>query len=134
MKYYLLLIAAVIIGQTFIACVSAWVFQRSNPNIGYFKALRIYLAKEVGTFVVIVSFTIMVMFVLSDWMDLTTSRAELIAKGKLTKFEQAQKNFRTYAAIYGAFAQLLALLFFKGGKKAIETFGKEKAGVDISAN
>lgn len=133
MKYYLLLIIAVIIGQTFVAAVASWVFQRKNDNIGYWKAFKIYLHKEVGTFVVILSFTLLVMFVLSDWMDLTTSRAELIKKGALSKFENAQKNFRTYAAVYGVFAQWLAMLFFKGGQKAIENYGKQK-GIDNLTN
>jgi hypothetical protein len=131
MKYYFLLLFAVIIGQTFLAAVSAWVFQKGNDNIDYPKALQLYFKKEMGTFFVILTFTLMLMFVLSDWMDLATSRTDLIAKGALTKFEQAQKNFRTVAVVYGVFAQWIAFLFYKGGKNAIEKYGKER-GVNIN--
>lgn len=131
MKYYLLLVFAVIIGQTFTGCVSAWVFQRKNDAIDYWKALKLYFKKEVGTFMVILTFTILLMFILSDWMDLSVSRAELMSREKLNRFEQAQKFFRTVAILYGVFAQWLAFLFFKGGKKAIDDYGK-KAGVDTT--
>lgn len=131
MKYYFLLIAAVILGQTFTGCVSAWYYQRKNEAIGYGKALKVYFHKEIGTFAVIISFTLLVLFALSDWMDLTKTRAELLAKGELTKFEQAQKFFRTVAVIYGVFAQWAALYFFKKGKNAIEDYGK-KEGVNLN--
>lgn len=131
MKYYLLLISAVILGQSFLGAISAWVFQRKNDAITYWKALNLYMKKEVGTFVVIVTFTLMLMFVLSDFMDLTKSRAELIAKGQLNRFEEAQKFFRTVAVVYGVFAQWLAYLFYKGGRNAIQNYGKQK-GVDVS--
>lgn len=133
MEYYIKLFIAVIIGQTFLAAMSAWVFQRKNDAIDYWTALRVYLRKEIGTFIVILSFTGLVMFVLSDFMDLTKSRAELIAQGELNKFEQAQKFFRTVAVLYGVFAQWLAYLFYKGGRKAIEEYGKEK-GIDLDLN
>lgn len=131
MKYYIILLLAVVLGQTFLAAMSAWVFQRKNEAISYKKALELYFKKEVGTFFVIISFTLLLMFVLSDYMDLTKTRAELIAKGELNRFEQAQKFFRTVAVLYGVFAQWLAYLFYKGGKKAIEDYGKTK-GIDVN--
>jgi len=128
--YYLLLFVAVIIGQSFFASIVTWYYQRNNPMISYRKAFGIYLKKEVGTFIVITCFTLLLMFILSDYMDLTKTRAELIAKGKLNRFESIQKSFRTYAVIYGVFAQFFAVLFYKGGIKAITDFGKEK-GIDV---
>lgn len=133
MIYYFLLIAAVIIGQVFVAAISAWIFQRNNEKIDYPTALKIYFNKEMGTFVVIISFTIIVMFVLSDWMDLTISKAQLLSREKLTKFEQAQSKFRTVAALYGMFAQWAALFVYKGGRNAIANYGK-KQGVDVNEN
>lgn len=126
MKYYTLLIAAVALGQTFTAAVSSWVYQRRNENISYWVAFKLYLKKEIGTFAVILSFTLMLMFALSDFMDLTKTRAELMAKGELNKFETAQKFFRTVALVYGVFAQWIALRFFKEGKKAVLDYGKDK--------
>lgn len=129
-KYYFLLLAAVIIGQTFFASIVSWYYQRNNPNITYWRAFGIYLHKEVGTFIVVLSFTLVLMFVLSDYMDLNVSRQELILKDQLNKWEKLQKNFRTWAIIFGVFAQFFAILFYKGGIKAITDFGKEK-GIDV---
>lgn len=131
--YYLILIAAVIIGQTFVAAVASWIFQRSNDKIEWWTAIKLYLKKEIGTFAVIISFTFIILFILSDWMDMTATREILRSKEKLTKFEQAQSVFRTVAIVYGVFAQSLALLFFKAGKKAIESYGT-KHGVDVNSN
>lgn len=131
--YYLLLLAAVIIGQSFFASIVTWYYQRNNPAISYKQAFVLYLKKEAGTFIVIICFTLILMFILSDYMDLTMSRAELIAKGKLNRFESIQKSFRTFAVIYGVFAQFFAVLFYKGGIKAISDFGRDK-GIDINEN
>lgn len=131
MKYYFLLLAAVIIGQTFTGCISAWFFQLKNDKIDYLTALKLYFRKEFGSFFVVLSFTVLLMFILSDWMNLNTSRAELLAKGELTKFEKAQVYFKTVAVIYGAFAQWIAYFFYKKGKTAIEQYGK-KHGVDVN--
>lgn len=131
MKYYFLLLMAVIIGQTFTAAIAAWIFQRSNDAIDYFTALKLYLKKEFGSFAVIISFTVLLMFILSDWMDLSVTRADLLAKGQLTRFEQAQAKFKTVAVIYGAFAQWVAYFFYKKGKTAIEEYGK-KNGIDLN--
>lgn len=129
MIYYLLLWLAVIIGQLFFTTVAVWIWQRKNPNINYWQAVRLYVSKEVGTYVVIFFTTIVLMFILQDWMDLNISKAELMVKETLTRFEKAQMKFRTYATGYGTFAHLIALLLFKGGKNAIEQFGKSK-GID----
>lgn len=133
MKYYLLLIAAVVIGQLFFSVVSVWYYQRSNPQIDFFKALQVYFKKEIGTYIMIFCFTLLLMFVLSDWMDLHATRHDLLLKEDLNKFEQAQIKFRTYATCYGVFAQFVALYFYKGGKDAIDKFGKSK-GIDINNN
>lgn len=131
--YYLLVIAAVILGQTFTAAFLSWRHQISNDLIVYPTAFKVYIQKNIGTFVVIITFTSLVLFVLSDWMDLSLTRAELIAKGKLTKVEAIQSKFKTYAAFYGIFAQWIASYFFKAGEKAIKDYGKQK-GVDINNN
>lgn len=133
MKYYLLLGLAVLLGQVFVAASAAWVYQRANENITYWKALQLYFKKEIGTFILIMSFTVLVMFVLSDWMDLTINKIDLLSKEKLTKFETAQSKFRTVAALYGMLAQWIALLVYKGGRNAVMNYGK-KQGVDIEQN
>ena len=131
MKYYALLFLAVIIGQTFVACVVVWVEQRKNRKLGYFKALKLYLEREVGSFMTILSFTAMVMFVMSDWMNLKLTKEDLLLKETLNKFEAAQVKFRTVAVCYGVFAQWIAWLFYKGGVHAIRNYGKTRGVDDI---
>lgn len=131
MKYYLLLLLAVIIGQSFWASATVWYHQNQNENLNFFKALIVYFKKEVGSYVVVLLLTILIMFVLSDYMDLNVSRADLIAKGSLSKWENAQKMFRTYASEYGVFAQLVASLFYKGGVQAIMKYGKSH-GIEVN--
>lgn len=124
--YYLLVIAAVILGQTFTAAFLSWKHQTTNDLINYPTAFKLYINKNIGTFAVIVTFTLLVLFVLSDWMDLNLTKAELLAKGQLTKVEAIQTKFKTYATFYGIFAQGIASLFYKGGELAIKNYGKSK--------
>lgn len=131
MKYYLLLWVAVIIGQLFFAVAAVWVWQKKNPNINYFQALKVYFEKEVGTYTLVLAATIIISFILSDWMDLSISKQELMSKNELTRFEYWQAKFRTAATIFGTFAHLLAAIFFKSGKEAIVKFGRSK-GVNLS--
>ncbi len=131
MKYYLLLWVAVVVGQLFFTTVAVWVWQRKNPYINYVPALKKYVNKEVGTYIVIFFTTLLLMFILQDWMNLNISKAELLVKEKLTRFEAAQMKFRTYATGYGVFAHLIALIVYRGGKNAIEQFGKSK-NIDIN--
>lgn len=128
--YYLILIAATIIGQTFTAAFLSWKYQLTNDLIEYPKAFKIYLHKNVGTFSVIVSFTLMLLFALSDWMDMSMTKQQLLSIEKRTRFQEAQLKFRTVALFYGVFAQGIASLFYKGGELAIKNYGKQK-GVDL---
>jgi ATP/ADP translocase len=129
MKYYSLLMAAVVLGQLFVASLMIYYYQSKNENINYLKASGIYFNKSIARYVMIISFTLLVMFVLSDYMDLNITRAELMIKGELSKFEKAQKNFRTIASVYGMFAELVPLLVYKGVGKAIMQYSA-KLGID----
>jgi hypothetical protein len=131
MKYYTLLLAAVLFGQLFVASLMIYYYQSKNENINYIKASTIYFRKSVARYVMIFSFTILVMFVLSDFMDLNITRADLMAKDKLSKFESAQKNFRTVASVYGMFAELILTLVYKGIGRAIIQYGT-KLGIEAN--
>jgi hypothetical protein len=130
--YYLILIAAVIIGQTFTAAYLSWKYQTANDLIDYPKAFKLYINKNIGTFAVIVTFTLIVLFVLSDWMDMTMTKQQLLSLEKRTRFQEAQLKFRTVAIVYGVFAQLIASLLYKGGELAIKNYGKQK-GIDTDS-
>lgn len=127
--YYIILIVAVIIGQSFTAAYLSWKYQNANELIDYPKAFKLYIHKNIGTFTVIVSFTLILLFVLSDWMDMTLTKTELLSITKRTKFQEAQLKFRTVAIVYGVFAQGIASMVYKGGELAIKNYGK-KQGVE----
>lgn len=128
--YYLILVAAVIIGQTFTAAYLSWKYQTANDLIDYRKAFSIYVHKNIGAFFVIISFTLILLFIISDWMDMSLTKTELLSKVKRTKFEEAQLKFRTVAIVYGVFAQLIASLLYKGGEVAIKNYGKKHGAED----
>jgi hypothetical protein len=129
MKYYLYLLISVLLGQLLVAAIAVYYYQSKNPHINYWKAVQVYLAKSIPVYAVIMAITFIVMFLLSDYMDLNLSRADLIAKDKLTKFELAQKNFRLLAICFGIAAELVALIVYKGVRLAVLDYGK-KLGVD----
>lgn len=124
MKYYLLLISATILGQLFVASIGIYYYQLQNDCIGYWKAAKIFANKQLAVWFVIILFTMIILFVLPDWMDLSLSRATLEAKTTLTRFEKLQKIYRTFAVVYGVGAQWIALLAFKGTRNAILKYGK----------
>lgn len=124
MIYYVLLWVAVVIGQLFFATAAVWYWQRSNNNIDYITALKLYFKKEVGTYILVLSATMLLTFILPDWFNIKMTKADLLAKSEITRFEYWQIRFRTGATIYGTFAHLIALIFYKGGMKAVKDFGK----------
>lgn len=128
--YYLDLIISILMGQLFAASVWTYIFQFNNENIKYWKALKLYLKKERGSIALIISFTIIIMFIIPDWFDLHKSKADLLSMESLTKFEFIQSKWRTFVILYGIFLQSLALLVYKGGRELIKNYGKEKAGIN----
>jgi hypothetical protein len=129
MKYHLLLLVSVLLGQLLVGAIAVYYYQSKNPHINYRKAVQVYLMKSVPVYSVIIAITLIAMFLLSDYMDLNLTRADLVAKGKLTKFEIAQMNFRLIAVCFGISAELIANIVYKGVRIAIIDYGK-KLGVD----
>lgn len=131
MKYYLILTFAVILGQLFAAAIYIYLWQAKNDMIGYSKASELYVKKNIPAYVIILLFTILIMFVMSDYMDMNLSRAELIAKGRLTRFENIQANFRLYSIAYGVFAEVLIAMLYKKAKNEITNYAG-KQGFDLT--
>lgn len=125
--YILELIVATILGQTLVASISAWEAQRKNSNLDAFKAIFVYFKHESAKFLMIVIATLCLMFILPLVMDMEMTRKELILKeGTLTIVEKIQKNFRLYALLWGVFVELVVLVFYRGGRKAVQDYGKSK--------
>lgn len=124
--YYSNLIIAFIVGQLFFTAICSFYLQKNLPNVDYWTAFKIFLKKEFGGLVVAISFVLMLLFVLPDFINLQMTREELLKKENLTKVEQAQIWFKTIATAFGIFAQWIPFIVFKRGKKAIEDYAKQK--------
>lgn len=127
-KYITLLIGAVFLAQAFIAAFAVYVKQLSNPNINYWQAVKLYFQSNKARYVLVAVCVLILSFVLSDYMDLSVTRAELRAKGvdTLNKVEKIQLYFKSWAIGVGAFIEVIAVLAYKAGFKSIIDFGKSK--------
>lgn len=121
---------AVLLGQLFVSSIAIWYYQSKNENVDYWKATKIYTHKQFPTFVAILTFTFLIMFVLSEWIDISKSRAELISTADIGYVEKIQKFFKTASAIFGIGAQWIVLVVYKKTRNAIVDYGK-KGGVTI---
>lgn len=127
-KYISLLIVAVFLAQAFIASLAVYRVQLSNDNINYRQALQLYFKANMARYVLVAVCVLILSFILSDYMDLSLTRADLRAKGidALNRVERIQLYFKSYAIGVGAFIEVLAVLLYKAGFKSIIDFGKSK--------
>jgi len=127
-KYILLLIVAVFLAQAFIAAFAVYVKQLSNDNIKYGQALQLYFRSNMARYVLVAVCVLILSFIMSDYMDLSLTRADLRAKGidTLNRIERIQLYFKSWAIGVGAFIEVIAVLAYKAGFKSIIDFGKSK--------
>lgn len=123
--YYINALVAFTIGQFLFISICAYWLQKSIDNIDFPKAFTVFFHKEFGGFVVALAFTLALLFVLPDFINVNITRADLLQKDKLTKFEEAQKWFRTIMTVIGVFAQWIPFVLFKKGKKALEDYANK---------
>lgn len=134
-KYIALLIVAVFLAQAFIAALAVYRVQLSNDKINYKQALHLYFKANMARYVLVAVCVLILCFVLSDYMDLSVTRAELRAKGleALNRIEKIQLYFKSWAIAVGAFIEVVAVLAYKAGFKSIIDFGKSKGLTDQEA-
>jgi len=127
-KYILLLIVAVFLAQAFIAAFAVYVKQLSNDNIKYGQALQLYFRSNMARYVLVAVCVLILSFIMSDYMDLSLTRADLRAKGidTLNRIERIQLYFKSWAIGVGAFIEVIAVLAYKAGFKSSIDFGKSK--------
>lgn len=131
-KYISLLIVAVFLAQAFIAALAVYRVQLSNEKINYRQALQLYFQANMARYVLVAVCVLILSFILSDYMDLSLTRADLRAKGieALNRVERIQLYFKSYAIAVGAFIEVLAVVLYKAGFKSIIDFGKTKGLTD----
>jgi hypothetical protein len=124
MNNYLILLIAFILGQFLYTAITVYHLQK-DKDISYVPAFKAYVKKEAGGYLVAILGLFVVMFILSDFIDINTQRKDL--PEVLTIKQKMIFYFRTSATIFGVFAQHIIFVAFKKGKRAIE---KEDAKID----
>jgi hypothetical protein len=117
------------IGQ-FVTTAIAVLFlqQRINKGVpdekfvGYFKAAGIYFNREMGNLVIGFAGLLVMLFIFPDYWDADINRMDLKIKSTLTWKERTMVAQRTTTFIIGALVQLILILGFKKGQKAVEKY------------
>jgi len=126
MNNYLVLIVAFILGQLLYTAITVYNLQK-DKGISYMPAFTAYVMKEAGGYLVALLGLFVVMFILSDYIDINVQRKDL---PEVLSFKQKIIfYFRTSSIVFGVFAQHIIFIAFKKGKKAIE---KEDAKIDAA--
>jgi hypothetical protein len=124
MNNYLILLIAFILGQFLYTAITVYNLQK-DKNIAYLPSLKAYASKEAGGYIVAILGLLVLMFILSDFIDINTQRKDL--PEVLSIKQKIIFYFRTSATFFGVFAQHIIFVAFKKGKRAIE---KEDAKID----
>lgn len=120
-KQYLIISGGWLIGQFAYAACSIYVLQK-NKDVPYWKAARIYISAEIGSFVMAFSGLLVILFIAPDFFDVEITRKDLLNKEALTWKEKLIAYQRVSAIGIGAFIQHILYLLFKKGKKKIEEY------------
>jgi len=124
-----IMLIAFVLGQLGYASVSVYIIQNKIANVSYWEAMRQYFKKEVGSFVMAACGWAIVMFIASDWVDVTVTKKDLLVKESLTIKDKLIIYQRSIATGLGAFIQHIIYVAFKRGKKAIHDYA-QKNNVD----
>lgn len=131
MNSYLIVLFGWIIGQVTFTIVGAWFLQRTKQNIDWGTSIKVYAKAEQGGYYIAVCALVILMFIISDYVDPHLDRKLLLAKTNLTWQEKAIVYGRTFSVVFGIFCQFLLLVAFKRGIKAINDYDKKNGTTDI---
>lgn len=134
---YLTIIIAFFLGQFAYTTATVYLLQKNKP-ISYGQAFKAYITKEIGWFIVALAGVSCILFISSDYIDLSIKRSDLLNKEVLTLKEKIIVYFRTISLCVGAFVQHLLFLWLKKGKTAVhelnEKISSKKETDEISDN
>jgi len=117
--HYLQVLLAFLIAQLLMASINVYGYQKKK-EIEYMVAVKAYFKAEVGYFIIGFFSVLAVLFILSDFIDLSITREDLLSKETLTTKEKMQAFFKTTSLGLGAFIQYLAFALRNKGKAAID--------------
>ena len=119
MIHYVQLFFGFIIGQFLMMSLNVYDFQKKK-DIAYRNALKAYATAEIGYFVIAGLGLIALLFILSDYIDLSVTKNDLKSLESLDWKQKLQLYFKTGSLFLGAFIQYLTFKFRSVGKKAID--------------
>lgn len=122
--HYVEMFFGFILAQGLITSIMVYNYQKEK-NIDYGAALTAYFKAEVGYFIIGIVGILCIIFFLSDFVDLSITRQDLITKGSLTWKENLQLYFKTASIFIGGFVQYIAFIYKKKGKDAIDKIAEK---------
>lgn len=125
---YVIVICAFLLAQILMTSIVVYRYQK-DKDISYDKALITYLKAEVGFFIIGLIGVVSLCFILSDWIDLSLTKKDLLSIEHRTFKQNLQLYFKTSAFVLGGFIQYIAFVWRDKGKIAIDKIISEKTGV-----
>ncbi|MGQ0739571.1 MAG: hypothetical protein ACT4OJ_10960, partial [Bacteroidota bacterium] len=118
-KHYVIVFCAFILAQCLMASIMVYNYQKEK-KISYRQALWAYISSEVGFFIIGLIGIISVCFILSEFIDLGTSKQELLSLKERNWKQNLQLYFKTGSFVIGGFIQYIAFKYRDKGKVTID--------------
>lgn len=119
MIFYIQLFVGFILGQALMMSLNVYDYQRKK-DIKWKNAVIIYTKAEMGYFVIAAIGLFVLLFVLSEFINLNVSKEEIRGKAEKTVQDKLQIYFKTGSVFLGMFIQYIAFKVKKAGKEAID--------------
>lgn len=119
MIQYIQLFFGFILGQSLMMAMNVYTYQK-DMYIEYKQAVKAYAKAEVGYFIIAGIGLLVMLFVMSDFLDLTISKEDLKQLDVLNLKQKLQLYFKTGSVLLGMFIQFIAFKVRKTGKEAID--------------
>lgn len=117
--HYVIMFLGFILAQLLITSIMVYHYQKEK-NISYGSALTAYMKAEIGYFIIGIIGISTILFILSDFVDLSITRKDLLTKESLTWKENLRLYFKTASILIGGLVQYIAFVYNKKGKIAID--------------
>ncbi len=116
---YFQVFIAFVLAQSLMASIQVYNYQKEK-SISYNLSMRTYFSAEMGYFIIGILAITCVLFILSDFVDLSITREDLLSKEKTTWKENLRLYFKTSSLLVGGFVQYIAFVYKSKGKIAID--------------
>lgn len=118
-KHYLMVWAAFLLAQALITSIMVYRDQK-NKKIDWWPAMKSYCTAEFGFFVIGFIGIGCICFILSDFIDLSLTKEELLSREKQNWKVLLQVYFKTTSLVIGGFIQYISFTYKDRGSKLID--------------